>query len=192
MRTLFIALCKVFGLWSFFQGIVYVTQAIPVMLMLGSHADITVSIQAMGSAFTVSVLSASLGILLAAAVAWILIFRSEWLADTLQIKDTTDQSPVNAETILSAGIRFIGLIVIIRAAPELLIKAGQMIFVIQDLVRINEHFVPGIITQSFVTQFLSNVLAPLLKLAMGCLLAFRADYVLEKIYKPKPLEAPQN
>ena len=167
MRKLFIAASKVFGLLQVYYGLAYVTSIIPMIGMITRAAsDTSVAVAATGFSgeslpYTVIGLVGTL--LLTFGVAWLLLFRTEWLADKFKIPDEANPGGLAKDTIILIGTILIGLHVTVKAAPAL----------------VSACFRSG----GYGPWVLSSILSPALRLAFGLLLAIRPQLVLRLLAK---------
>ncbi len=167
MRTLFIAVSKVFGLVLVYSGLAYITTVLPIVYMLlqgYASSGSGVSVQTtLGSNLPLTTASFVATVAVAFGAAWLLIFRGEWLAGKLGIPEQSGQPPLGGETILGVGIRILALFFIVQATPELV---GALL-----------RAVP--FGQRRIAEGWSVVLPPALKLALAFLLAFKSQVVIE-------------
>lgn len=167
MRTLFIAVSKVFGLVVVYTGLAYVTTVLPIVYMfLQGYASSSsrVSVQTtLGSNLPLTTASFVATIAVAFGAAWLLIFRGEWLAGKLGIPEQSRQSPLDSEAILEVGIKILALFFIVQATPELV---GAL-----------SRAVP--FGQRWIAEGWIVILPPALKLALALLLAFKTQAAIE-------------
>ena len=84
MRTLFIAVGRVFGLLQVYYGLVYVTSMLPALRMLnrsaaGTPGEVTFSTFS-GADVAITTGSMIATLVLTFGVAWLLLCRTEWLS----------------------------------------------------------------------------------------------------------------
>ncbi len=162
MRKLFIAAAKVFGLLQVYAGLAYVTGIIPFVAMFteaGSSSDTVVTstgFSGVSLPFTIIGLLATL--ILTFGVAWLLLFRTTWLADKLKLPETEETGTLAKDSILLIGVTLIGVYITVNAAPALVASCFRPSF--------------------FGGWTISSVLLPALRLAFGLLLAIRPRLVL--------------
>lgn len=107
MRTLFIPLAKLLGIYEIFRGLSYI-------LFIISRA---VSRQSLGETVIISCAIHAISLLLAI----VLILKAERIADILKIpQDKTDSLVFNADSVLRAGLLLIGIGTLIYAVPFLI------------------------------------------------------------------------
>jgi hypothetical protein len=161
VRRLFIVLAKLLGLMQIFWSIAYVCSLI---FFLQQVATLHLQGADDGSELLQSAVVA-LGAALSFGIAWLLLSRTDWLADRLGIEPETGPTEIKEEVLLSTGVRLIGIYVAIQAIPGLVRVIAQEWFKRGAI----EHF----------TAFLASRLLPdALKLALGLFLVVRTASVL--------------
>ena len=134
MRPLFIMICKVYGLMQVYAGLTYVFTVLPILRALTAPPEIDGAGATMATAFhgnMTSLTSISLGtmVTMTFAMAWLLIFRTEWLADRLNIPTSDCAQSPSVNTLLVAGTKLIGLYVIVQGLPPFV----EVLFQIRNL-----------------------------------------------------------
>jgi hypothetical protein len=119
MRRLFLVMAKLVGLLQVYWAIANFMQfGYGISLMLQSEPD------EIGR-----VISALVGVLLylglSVAMAWVLLVRTEWLADRLGIREEPGAGAPGYDVILRAGVSLIGLFVTVQAVPEVVRSVGE-------------------------------------------------------------------
>ena len=109
MRKISIAVAKVFGLLQVYYGLAYVTSIIPVIWMLtrassDSGAAVTAT-SFSGEGLPCTVIGLTWTLVLTFGVAWLLLFRTQWLADKLNIPEETTQGGLAQDTIYLVPLR---------------------------------------------------------------------------------------
>ena len=166
MRTIFIAVAKVFGIIQGYTGLVYLTSIMPVFRMLSqapAGQDVEISMRSFGSGVALTATSLAATLVLSFGAAWMLLFRTTWLADKLRIPETREGDGLAKDTILLCGSMLLGLYVTVQATPALLSICFRP-----------AYYGGGIF---------SSVLPPVLKLALGLLLAIRPRLVVNLLTK---------
>jgi len=196
MRTLFIAISKVIGLLQVYTGLTYIFTILPLMRMLDHHSSSENNAlfmrTAYGSSFALTVTSIAAMLVLTFGVAWLLLFRAEWLADKLKVPEQNDQPPLSGDAILGAGARLLGLFFVVQAAPELagaLAKAishAQWAFGERDVMG-GESF-----RQCLFDGVWTGLLRPAIKLGLGLVLALKTETVLSWMNRKKETAEPEN
>lgn len=185
MRTLFIAIGRVFGLLQVYYGLAYVTSMLPALSMMQrATSDVTGEVTA--RTFSGTTVALTTGCMVATlvltfGVAWLLLFRTDWLADKLKVPEHGAQSPLSPEAILRVGAILLGLFVIIQAAPDLVGKLGRTISGIQQIVRLRDSMGSGVMERAIFDGIWSGLVAPGLKLALGLLLVLKTESILNWI-----------
>ena len=110
MRSLFLVLAKLFGLLQLYYGLIAFMQLVPVLFTMRTEFPVQIFGNLVGTAFFLAV---SIG------MAWLLLVRTEWLADKLKIRDETGIGGLDKEPILLVGVKLIGVYVTVHAIPAL-------------------------------------------------------------------------
>jgi hypothetical protein len=160
MRPLFLVLAKLTGLLHLYWTLGGIVQMFVLFGTMGS----------IGPGKSASALIPSLGfaayVALALGLTWILLAKTDWLADKLGIPaDAPMERPTHA-VLLRVGIQLIGAFAIVQALPALA----------RALVSLQQT---GGLTSRFV-HWHSGV-APLVQLALGLFLAFRANTIAARL-----------
>lgn len=114
MRKLFIALAKLIGLLQlYWASITFLQLASAFTTMLGYS----------GHSYPGSYLGVYAGMILYPAVSlgmvWLLLMRTEWLADRLNLKADDDSGGIREGDLFRAGVKLIGVYVMVHALPLL-------------------------------------------------------------------------
>jgi hypothetical protein len=123
-------------------------------------------------------------------VAWLLLFRSEWLADKLSVPDQETQTPLSADAILGVGTRLLGIFFVVQATPELIGNLGRTISGVQQLMGVRDSMGAGVMGRMVFPAIWANLVAPALKLALGLLLALKTNTVLNWMNRKKETTEP--
>lgn len=164
MRTLFIAIGKVYGLIQVYSGILYTTSMIPAI-------QATWQVDDSGATAIFMTGSVMAMIILTLGVAWLLLFRTEWLANKLKLPETDSPQVVTGSDILHVGTIILGIYAIIQAFPEL---AG-------NLIRLRNSMSSDMMYQSLYPVILARLVTGALKLALGIFLVLGNNWVLNWI-----------
>lgn len=178
MRRLFIVLAKLFGLVQIYWTLTYFVQ---IGFLMGRI--VRIPYPSLGQ-MVVEVIGVIVYTALSAGMAWLLITKTDWLADKLKIgSETVESEGIKEDILLRCGVKLIGLFVTVYAIPALiraLLQSG--IFGTVDY---------GVTSQAFsriAWSFLDSVLAPALQLALGLFLALKSAMVIKWITKQsKPI-----
>ena len=160
MRQLFIVVAKLLGFLQLYWSIALLGQIGVAVYMLTAqssplaHSTVKWGLAGFGAYF-----------LLMLALAWILLAKTDRLADMLGITNEPGPSIISETILLSTGIRLIGLYVVVMAAPAI-IKAFL------DL--------QGTYHSMGISSW-SSVIRSGLELSLGCILALKADSVIPYI-----------
>jgi hypothetical protein len=189
MRTLFIAVGRVFGLIQAYYGLAYVTSIIPALYMMqqasGDTAGEVGTRSFSGNTVILTTGSMIATLLLTFGVAWLLLFRTEWLANKLKIPEQNAQSSLTGETIFCVGARLLGIFVIIQAVPDLVGRLGSTISEIQQFAGVLDSFDQGFFGRTVFSTLWSSLVSPALKVAMGLMLTLKTDSVLDWMSRKK-------
>ena len=166
MRSVFIVICKVYGLMQIYAGLTYIFMVLPMLRMLSQQpgppeAETTMSTAFHGEQITLSVISLGAMVILTFGIAWLLLFRTGWLADKLNMPDSDAPPSPSVETLLVAGTKLIGLYVVVQGIPLL----AQGLFQIRHMM-------------SFGTYMWSTMILPILRIAIGVLLVFKTQPIV--------------
>ncbi len=187
MRTLFIAVGRVFGLLQVYYGITYVTSMIPAIIVVQqATGDTNIQMTAHTFAGTAVALTAGSMIatfLLSLVVAWLLLFRTEWLADKLKLPEYDDHPPLSADAIFHVGARLLGLFVIIQTAPDLIGQLGATIFSIQQVASLRDSMDTNAMENIILSGIWSDLVAPGIKLILGLILLLKTNSIPKRLEK---------
>lgn len=170
MRRLFLVLTKLVGLLQVYWAFVNFMQigfAISMMI----HSEPTQIGQLLfGLIGVVLYFCLSLG------MAWLLLARTDWIADKLKISDEGESGIPQDDVILRTGVKLIGLYVTVYAIPELA-KA-----LLESQVFISWQV--GI-------HFWTKILPAAIQLGLGLFFTFKSSKVLEWMTRDKELTEQQ-
>jgi hypothetical protein len=185
MRTLFIAVSRVFGLLQVYYGLAYITSMVPALAMIRrtTRGDVgEVFARSFSGAPVVLATGGMVATLvLTFGVAWLLLVRTDWLADKLALPELDAQPPLSPDSILHVGARLLGLYVVIQTGPVLVGQLGTTISEIRQIVGLSDSIGVGRMERMFIGRIWSGFAAPGLKLALGLLLVFKTDSVMKWI-----------
>jgi hypothetical protein len=163
MRRLFLVLAKLVGLLQLYWALAGFIQIGPIFTML--HAP-------SGPIQVEQILTNLIGIVLYFALslgmAWLLLARTEWLADRLKVQDEGGVDGLDKHPMLLVGVKLIGVYVTVLAIPSLaraLLNSWQ-ILAGQIGLRVWHGIIPSA-----------------LQLGIGLFLALKSDKVVEIITK---------
>ncbi len=184
MRALFIVVSKICGLWQAYTGLAYLVSVLPMLYVFNREPSPEGVVGAMqtsfhGSAVALSTISILAMAVVTFAIAWVFLFRTEWLADALKLpkSDVPAFTPPALETLLYAGAKLIGLFTVIQGIPPL----AQGLF----------HSRP---TMEFTPYMWSTLSVPAIRIAIGVFVAIKTktvvDFLLRKSGKDGTLAEP--
>jgi len=114
MRRFFVVSAKLLGLLQVYWGVAYIGSSAIFLSQLSRMA-----MSERGG--TLIILMGMVGLTVVHfGVAWLLIARTEWLADRLQIEDDGRPIVLSDDRILDAGIKVLGVYIFVQATPGLI------------------------------------------------------------------------
>ncbi len=168
MRRLFLVFAKLFGLFQIFS----VLQAVVTVFMMLSQMVLKPSVDAMAY-IIVPVVVAVVEFLFF----WIMVFKTEWLADRLGLSDGEIILTVNKDVILNLGIQLVGLYVLITALPSLVGQLAQLIYAMQQT---------GVVVPRLGGIQPNMLVTPALKVVAALVLLLKTSYVVGLIVREQP------
>jgi len=173
MRSLFIVVSKVYGLIQVYTGLGYIFTVIPLIRIFGRHpglADTETTMQTTfhGEQITLTAISLGAMMIFTFGVAWLLIFRADWLANKLKIPPSDSSPSPSTETLLYAGTKLIGLFVIVQGVPIL----AEALFEIRHIAL-------------FSMYMWSTLTLPAVRIIIGVLLVMKTQPIVNFIMKEK-------
>ena len=183
MRTLFIAVGKVFGLLQIYSGIAYITSMLPLIRVFNEPSSPTATTVRTfyGSSFTLTVVSMICTLVLTFGVAWLLLFRAAWLADKLKVPDDEPKAPFEAEALLSVGIRLIGIFFVIQSAPQLIGHIGRTISRAHQIASLSDQMGSGMLQRAMFDEIWSSIVIEAVKLTLALFLVFKTNAIINRI-----------
>jgi|GEM_PF-2360993 len=169
MRRLFIVLAKIFGLLQFYRALVNFVQIGAAIGTLLSNGRVRYD----GEPYIAGLIGVVMYFVISLGVAWILLMRTEWLANKLKVKEEGDFGEIKEGAILRTGAKLIGLYVMAYAIPT---------FVRNVL----DYGAAG--TGVFGIFFWTKVIPATLQLALGIFLTIKTDVVLAFIAKAEQIQ----
>ena len=175
MRSIFIAVSKVFGLIQVYEALLLTVGMVSIIhgLFYASFSGVA----DFGVTWLLGIGSVVLSFLIYLALAWLLIFKTEWLADKLGIPEQIGIDIPPRDQLLFIGIVLVGLYISVIGLAEL----GSML--LNVIVNSSETFSLHVTTPPrgllswFFGTFLMALLEPGLKLALGLLLVFNCTFL---------------
>ena len=165
MRQLFIPLSKAFGLYMIYTGLCYAFTVFPMIIYQLSSPEDPVMGMTMVKVFGIGV--PATGISFAAVLAltligaWVLLIKPEWLADRVNIPQSNSLPEFNALSLISVGIKLIGIFAIVQGVPIL----AQAIFYAVE--------------RPFIDSYVWSMTAPsLLRITIGLLLIMKTSLII--------------
>ncbi|MDY0148968.1 MAG: hypothetical protein RBT03_02645 [Kiritimatiellia bacterium] len=163
MRRIFIVLAKLIGLLQIYWGLMYIPS---IAIFIGQM----VRMESSGFGQLAIQMGGILGfVFINFGMAWLLLARTEWMADTLKI-EAHDPLPVLSDAIvLQAGIKVVGVYILAKAIPGL-VKA------------ISEASAYGL-WEGRLTAIWTTIIPSVLQVALALFLAIRTEQVLSLLAK---------
>ena len=163
MRRIFIVLAKLIGLLQIYWGLTYLSS---IALFIGQMARMESSEFGQLAIQMGGILGFAL---LAFGMAWVLLARTEWLADKLKIHADDELPALSDDVVLRAGIKLVGVYILANAIPGL-IKA------------ISEASAYGL-WEGRLTAIWTKITPSVLQVALGLFLAIRTERILSLLAK---------
>ncbi len=169
MKRLFIVVAKLLGLMQLSQMVIVPLQIAP---LFGFFAESGAK-DADAVAVRLWALCGFLAyFLLSGALAWVLLARTEWLANRCRIPDSGGEKVPGAETLLRLGTVVVGVYVTVHALPQLGREMSSLFF-----------YFPHMGAMGSANRLLMDALPAAIELALGLYLALRSDHVIRLIDK---------
>jgi hypothetical protein len=161
MRKIFIVLAKLIGLLQIYWGLAY---AAAITLVFGQISPMAASA---GGQFFIQLVGILVSGFLAFGMAWLLLARTEWLADRLGIE--ADEHPVvlSEVVVLKTGMKLLGAYFLTRAVPA----------VVRSTLQASSVGLWGGHSLSIWTTMVPSVL----QVVLALLLLIRTSYVLRLV-----------
>ncbi len=154
MKGLFIILAKLLGLLLLYWGL----SALSSILTITAHSETTREFYNVGQR-VLQYASLILFLLVSLGMAFLLLLRTEWIADKLNVKSYEAlHIPLSSALVLRVGMKIIGIFIFVSH--------------IQSLFRAFENL-----------RMLGSIFAPVLQLTLALLLVLRTDMVINFINK---------
>ena len=163
MRRIFIVLAKLIGLLQIYWGLTYVAT---ITLLFGQISRMDAS---EAGQFFIQLVGILVYGFLAFGMAWLLLARTEWLADRLGIQ--ADEHPIvlSEDIALQAGMKLVGVYFFVRAVPA----------VVRSILQASSSGLWGRHSVSIWTTMVPNVL----QVVLALLLLIRTPYVLRLVVR---------
>lgn len=163
MRRIFIVLAKLIGLLQIYWGLTYLSS---IALFIGQMARMESSEFGRLAIQMGGILGFAL---LAFGMAWLLLARTEWIADKLKVESDHQLPALSDDVVLRAGIKVVGVYILANAIPGL-VKA------------VSEASAYGL-WDGHLTAIWTKIIPSVLQVALALLLAIRTDRVLSLLAK---------
>ena len=176
MRPLFIVVSKICGLLQVYAGVTYLIMVLPLVGMLrhapdSAEAEMVTKTMFHGEYIRLSFVSLGAMVAVTFGVAWLLVFRADWLADKLKIPDADTPTSSSVAAILYAGVKLIGLFIIVQGIPLL----AQGLFQLR-------HMMP------FGSYLWETMALPVVRILIGVLLVVKTQRIVGLIVKERSAE----
>lgn len=164
MRRLFLVLAKLVGLLQVYWALVNFMQIGFILSMIGrsepSHfVQLIPSLVGIGLYFALSL-----------GMAWLLLARTEWLADKVKIHDDEAIESLDKHPVLAVGVKLIGVYVTAYSIPS-------FVRVLLESRQILEGQLP--------LHLWNKIIPSALQLCLGLFMAMKSDKVIELITRKK-------
>lgn len=163
MRNLFVVLAKLLGVFQVYWALTYLAS---ISLFIGQ--TVTNDLTAQGMIVTQAIYICGYAVI-CFCMAWILMFKTIWLADKLHVPKESDQLSLSTDRVLPTGIKLVGVYILAVSLPGLLKALGE--------------------TASFslyngsLAMVWTKILPAVLKVAMGLILTLRTPQTVRVISK---------
>lgn len=162
MKRLFLVLAKLVGLLQLYWALIIFMQIGFTLRIVGrsesTHVgQILVSLIGIGMYFALSI-----------GMAWILLARTEWLADKLKLHDDGKVEGLDKHPVLLVGVKLIGVYVTVYAIPSLAKALLASRPILEDQAG---------------RQLWNRIVPAALQLGLGLLLAMKSEKVVELMAK---------
>lgn len=161
MRRLFVVLAKVIGLLQIYWGLTYLSS---VGFFVGQMARLESS-----EFWSLLIQAGSLAgfALLTFGVAWLLLVRTEWVADWVRIERDEALPAVTADVVLRAGTKLAGIYILANSVPGLLRAAAEVSLYTM--------------WEGQMASALARIVPAVLQVALGWMLAVQTGLVLRLV-----------
>ena len=157
MRRVFVVFAKLLGLLQIYWGLSYLLSITFFMRQMPDMEEFS------------PFFGFALYCVLSFGIAWILLVRTEWLADRLAIKEEGPEFSLSADEALRVGMKIVGILLLSKSLPRLV----QFGFELVVFGRLGSHMA---------TRWM-NVLPIILKIVFSLLLLIRTSFVIGLIAK---------
>lgn len=167
MRRLFLVFAKLLGLLQIYSVIMTPVQ---IWLFFTMPAPD-------GSSLLINLIVASTCLVLAFGFAWLLLVRTEWLADKLGVQDATDVSDLERHPALSVGVQLLGIYFTVHVTPNL----------VRWILCCYNTWALGLMR-----DFWGEIIPDSVQLGLGVFLMLASDKVVAMIAKKKRSASPED
>lgn len=171
MRRIFIVFAKLIGLLQIYWTLTYLSS---IALFIGQVAKMESSELGQRAIQIGGILGFAL---LAFGMAWLLLARTEWIADKLKIQSNEPLPALSDDVVLQAGIKVVGVYILANAIPGLARSIAEVC-----AYGLWEGQLMGIWTK---------IIPSALKIALALLLAIRTDRVVNLLAKGEKTQGKQ-
>jgi hypothetical protein len=172
MRRLFLVFAKLLGLLQLWWALLGFAQVVAICVALPSPS---------GPPRSWHILATSVGILIyiafAFGFAWVLLARTEWVADKLGIKDETAVLELEKHSALPVGVQLLGVFFSVHAVSNL----------VRELLYCYDNWSWGVSW-----SFWSRAIAEAVQLGLGVVLMLASERVVAIIAKKRQPESPED
>ena len=190
MRSIFIAVSKVFGLIQVYEALLLIVGMVSIIhgLFYASFSGVA----DFGMTWLFGIGSVVLSFLIYLGLAWLLIFKTEWLADKLRIPEQIGIDVPPRDQLLFIGIVLVGLYISVIGLAEFGSTFLSVILKSSETFGFQVTTPPRGLLSWFFYSFLLTLLGPGLKLTLGLLFVFKVHRVISWITRNEPVsELPQ-
>jgi hypothetical protein len=128
--------------------------------------------------------------LLTFGLAYLLMFRTNWLAKILGIREEHDTNKLSTSLILQAGVKLIGVYIVANAIPEVFKSLSEWIMTCRQYASggVNDEMYTRMFRIAIAKGFVSTILPSLLKLCIGLFAAVKTDTIIRYITEDQKAE----
>ena len=110
-------------------------------------------------------------------VAWILIFRTEWVARKVKLSKDSAEICLNGSNIMCIGISLIGLYIVAHSIPDVFKSIAGWITSIMQYSSMRHAMAPSAYRMSVASGLWTQVMPSLLKLGLGLFIVAKTDTI---------------
>ena len=183
MRKIFIVLAKLAGLFQLYQGINYVAALVT---SFSQMSQLKLPGAPPSGSIPIQIILPIIGFgALTLIMAYILMFRTNWLANILGIKEEHDTKKLTTSLVLQAGVKLIGVYIAANAIPEVYKSLVEWIMTCKQYTSdgMSDKLYASIFRTAIAKGFISTILPSILELCIGLFAAMKTEIIILYIKK---------